>query len=163
MLEQEEHFPFNDLIEIHVLNLERLPPDGEGRLIDWLRFLKAETEEEFKMVTEKNPMIHEAYCKLQVMSEDEANRMIYEARLKAQRDEYSRMNGARQKGLQEGIQEGIRKGLQEGLQKGIQKGREEGQKEIILRMAEHGMPAKDIAAVTQVSEQQISDILKEKI
>jgi predicted transposase YdaD len=28
------------------------------------------------------------------MSEDEANRMIYEARLKAQRDEYSRTQGA---------------------------------------------------------------------
>jgi hypothetical protein len=49
------------------------------------------------MLAEKNPMIKEAYCKLQEMSEDEANRMIYEARLKAQRDEYSRIQGARQK------------------------------------------------------------------
>jgi predicted transposase/invertase (TIGR01784 family) len=32
------------------------------------------------------------------MSEDEANRMIYEARLKAQRDEYSRLQGAFRKG-----------------------------------------------------------------
>jgi predicted transposase/invertase (TIGR01784 family) len=81
--------------------LERLPAEGEGKLLDWLRFLKAETEEEFKMLAEKNPMIEEAYCKLQVMSEDEANRMIYEARLKAQRDEYSRMQGALRKGRQE--------------------------------------------------------------
>jgi predicted transposase/invertase (TIGR01784 family) len=84
-------------------------------------------------------MIQEAYCKLQVMSEDEANRMIYEARLKAQRDDYSRIQGA------------------------LRKGREEGREEIILRMAEHGMTNKDIAAVTQVSEQQINDILKEKV
>jgi predicted transposase/invertase (TIGR01784 family) len=147
MLEKEEHFPFNDLMEIHVLNLERLPPDGEGKLIDWLRFLKAETEEEFKMVAEKNPLIHEAYCKLQVMSEDEANRMIYEARLKAQRDDYSRMNGA--------------------LQKGIRKGREEGElnatRRIVLEMSKKGLDIKTIAAVTHVSEQQINDILKEKI
>jgi hypothetical protein len=47
------------------------------------------------MATEKNPVIQEAYCKLQVMSEDEANRMLYEARLKAQRDEYSHIRGAR--------------------------------------------------------------------
>jgi hypothetical protein len=47
-------------------------------------------------------MIQEAYCKLQVMSEDEANRMIYEARLKARRDEYSRTQGALRKGLTEG-------------------------------------------------------------
>jgi predicted transposase/invertase (TIGR01784 family) len=92
------HFPFNDLMEIHALNLKRLPADGEGKLLDWLRFLKAETEEEFKMLATKNPIIEEAYCKLQVMSEDEANRMIYEARLKAWRDEQSRLQGARNEG-----------------------------------------------------------------
>jgi predicted transposase/invertase (TIGR01784 family) len=105
MLEKEEYFPFNDLMEIHVLNLARLPEDADGKLADWLKFLKAEKEEEFKMLAEKNPMIHEAYCKLQVMSEDEANRMLYEARLKAQRDEYSRIQGARREGLDEGRRE----------------------------------------------------------
>jgi predicted transposase/invertase (TIGR01784 family) len=53
-------------------------------------------------------MIQEAYCKLQAMSEDEANRMVYEVRLKAQRDEYSRVQGARQEGLTEGRQEGLK-------------------------------------------------------
>jgi predicted transposase/invertase (TIGR01784 family) len=38
------------------------------------------------------------------MSEDEANRMIYEARLKAQRDEYSRTQGAFRKEQQEGLE-----------------------------------------------------------
>ncbi|MDR1306583.1 MAG: Rpn family recombination-promoting nuclease/putative transposase [Treponema sp.] len=159
MLEKEEHFPFNDLMEIHVLNLERLPPDGEGRLIDWLRFLKAETEEEFKMIAEKNPMIHEAYCKLQVMSEDEANRMIYEARLKTQRDDYSRMNGAHQRGLQEGIE----KGREEGREEGQKEGELRATRKIILEMGKKGLDVKTIAAVTQVSEQHINDILKEKI
>jgi predicted transposase/invertase (TIGR01784 family) len=105
MLEKEEHFPFNDLMEIHVLNLARLPEDAEGKLADWLKFLKAETEEEFKMLAEKNPVINEAYCKLQVMSDDEANRMIYEARLKAQRDEYSRIQGALREGWLEKARE----------------------------------------------------------
>jgi predicted transposase/invertase (TIGR01784 family) len=104
MLETEEYFPFNDLLEIHALNLARLPAEGEGKLLDWLRFLHAETEEEIRMLAEKNPMIAEAYCKLQAMSEDEANRMIYEARLKAQRDEYSRIQGALKKGRMEGLE-----------------------------------------------------------
>jgi DNA-directed RNA polymerase specialized sigma24 family protein len=52
MLEEEEHFPFNELMEIHVLNLERLPEGEDGKLADWLRFLKAEKEEEFKMVAQ---------------------------------------------------------------------------------------------------------------
>jgi predicted transposase/invertase (TIGR01784 family) len=133
MLEKEEHFPFNDLMEINVLNLARLPAEGEGKLMDWLRFLKAEREEEFKMIAAKNPIINEAYCKLQVMSDDEANRMIYEARLKAQRDDYSRMQGARR----------------------------EGREEIILQMAKHGMGIKDIAAITHLSEQEVGGILKQ--
>jgi predicted transposase/invertase (TIGR01784 family) len=66
------------------------------------------------MVVEKNPVIQEAYCKLQVMSEDEANRMLYEARLKAQRDEYSRIRGAREEGLEEGREEGRKEGLDKG-------------------------------------------------
>jgi predicted transposase/invertase (TIGR01784 family) len=136
MLEKEEHFPFNELMEINVLNLERLPVDEESKLMDWLRFLKAEREEEFKMLAAKNPLINEAYCKLQMMSEDEANRMIYEARLKAQRDDYSRMQGARREG------------------------REEGRVEIILQMAKHGMDIPAIAAITHISEGEIRGIVK---
>jgi predicted transposase/invertase (TIGR01784 family) len=132
MLETEEHFPFNDLMEIHALNLERLPAEGEGKLLDWLRFFKAETEEEFKMLAEKNPMIQEAYCKLQAMSEDEANRMIYEARLKAQRDEYSRIQGARQEG------------------------RKEERKEVARALKVFGDPVEKIAQVTGLSIDEIS-------
>jgi predicted transposase/invertase (TIGR01784 family) len=132
MLELEEHFPFNDLMEIHVLNLERLPADGEGKLLDWLRFLKAETEEEFEMLATKNPMIAEAYCKLQVMSEDEANRMIYEARLKAQRDEYSRLQGA------------------------LQKGRKERDREIARNLKQLGISIEQIAQATSLSPDEIA-------
>jgi predicted transposase/invertase (TIGR01784 family) len=106
MLEKDEHFPFNELMEIHVLNLARLPKDAEGKLADWLKFLKAETREEFKMLAERNPVINEAYCKLQVTSDDDEKRMIYEDRLKAQRDEYSRIEGALREGRQEGRREG---------------------------------------------------------
>jgi hypothetical protein len=70
------------------------------------------------MLAERNPVIREAYCKLQVMSEDEANRMPCEARLKAQRDEYPRVQGARQEGEANAI------------------------KKIALEMNKHGMDAK---------------------
>jgi predicted transposase/invertase (TIGR01784 family) len=97
-----------------------------------------------KMVAAKNPLINEAYCKLQEMSDDEANRMIYEARLKAQRDDYSRMQGALRKGLEEGEA----------------KGRREERAGIILQMAQHGMAVKDIAAITHLSEREVGGILK---
>jgi predicted transposase/invertase (TIGR01784 family) len=69
------------------------------------------------------------------MSEDEANRMIYEARLKAQRDEQSRIQGA------------------------LKQGWTEGRKEIISQMAEHGMDAKAIAAITHLSEREVNSII----
>jgi predicted transposase/invertase (TIGR01784 family) len=84
------------------------------------------------MVAEKNPMIEEAYCKLQVMSEDEANRMIYEARLKAQRDEYSRTQGA------------IRKERQEGLEK------------VARNLKALGVPVETIAQATGLSVDEIA-------
>jgi predicted transposase/invertase (TIGR01784 family) len=102
MIEKDEHFPFNDLMEIHVLNLAKLLKIEDGKLADWLKFLKAEVEEEFNMLAMKDPMINEAYCKLQVMSNDEATRILYQARLKAQRDEYARIQGARLEGKLEG-------------------------------------------------------------
>jgi predicted transposase/invertase (TIGR01784 family) len=131
--------------------------DRSSAVAGWkplLRFLKAEKEEEFKMLAEKNPIIKKAYCKLQEMSEDEAARMLYEARLKAQRDEYSRIQGALRKGREEG--------WKEGREEGLEKGREEGEaavRRIILEMGKSGMDAKTIAAVTHLSGQEITRIL----
>jgi predicted transposase/invertase (TIGR01784 family) len=144
MLEAEEHFEFNGLMEIDVLNLEKLPVEGEGRLWEWLRFLKAEGEEELKMVAERNEVIREAYCKLQEMSEDEAARMVYEGRLKAQRDEYSRIEGARREGWTEGLKEG----------------EAEATRNIIREMGRNGMDPKTIAAITHKGEGEDISILK---
>jgi predicted transposase/invertase (TIGR01784 family) len=160
MLEETEHFAFNELMEIHVLNMARLREEDEGKLADWLRFIKAEGEEEIKMVAEKNPIIKEAYCKLQEMSEDEEARMLYEARLKAQRDEYSRIQGALREGRREGREEGRQEGIEEGIEKGRQEGMEQGSKEKAIRIAQYlknsGMPVEQIALATGLSQEEIT-------
>jgi predicted transposase/invertase (TIGR01784 family) len=70
--------------------------------------------------------------------------MLYEARLKAQRDEYSRIQGA----------------LREGRREGMEKGREEGSKEKAIRIAldlkKIGMPVEQIALVTGLSPKEIN-------
>jgi predicted transposase/invertase (TIGR01784 family) len=86
------------------------------------------------MIAAKNPMIEEAYCKLQVMSEDEANRMIYEARLKAQRDEYSRIQGA------------------------LREGQEKERKEIATKMKKRGTPINQIVEDTGLSPGEIANL-----
>jgi predicted transposase/invertase (TIGR01784 family) len=117
--------------------------DEDSKLVDWLKFLNAE-EEEFKMLPEKNPMIKEAHCKLQVMSEEDANRMLYEARLKAWRDEYARIQGARQEGRQEGLREGRREALQDELRR------------LALNLKKMGMPAEHISQGTGLPLEEIA-------
>jgi predicted transposase/invertase (TIGR01784 family) len=66
------------------------------------------------------------------MSNDEANRMIYEARLKAQRDEYSRLQGA------------------------IQEGEKKGRKEVARTLKALGDPIEKIARATGLSPGEIA-------
>ncbi|MDR3313896.1 MAG: Rpn family recombination-promoting nuclease/putative transposase [Oscillospiraceae bacterium] len=106
MLEQQEHFPFNDLMEIDVLDLTRIPAAESDRLTNWMRFIRAERKEDFEMAANTSPLIREAYAYLAELSEDEENRLLAEARLKAQRDEYSRVTGARKEGLEQGLEQG---------------------------------------------------------
>jgi flagellar biosynthesis/type III secretory pathway protein FliH len=164
MVEKDEHFPFNDLTEINVLNLEKLPAEEDSKLVDWLRFLKAEGEEELEMAAERNPVIQEAYCKLQEMSEDEANRMLYEARLKAQRDEYSRIQGALRKGREEGWEEGRGEGREEGLEKGreegLEKGREEERGEAVKKLLAYGMTPEQVSQALQLPPDMVRQYVK---
>jgi predicted transposase/invertase (TIGR01784 family) len=95
------------------------------------------------MAAVKNPMIDEAYRKLQVMSKDAVNRRLYAARLKAQRDEYSRIQGARKEGWEDGQKEGEANAT----------------RKIVLEMGKNGLDITTIAAITHLSEQGINRIL----
>ena len=62
------------------------------------------------MVTEGKPAIQKAYNNLQIMSLDEENRRLYEAREMFLHDQATRMYEAKE----EGLEEGMKKGLEEG-------------------------------------------------
>jgi predicted transposase/invertase (TIGR01784 family) len=74
------------------------------------------------------------------MSNDEANRMIYEARLKAQRDEYSRIQGA----------------IQEGRTEGEKEGRKERTNEVARTLKALGIPVETIVLSTGLSPDEIA-------
>jgi len=104
MLEKEEKFLFNDLQEIHVLDLSRILNEKNELLSDWLKFINSESEEEFMAVAQKNKAIAAAYDELKVLSADKEQRMRYEARLKMQRDVWAFEDAARREGMQQGMQ-----------------------------------------------------------
>ncbi|MCL2054637.1 MAG: Rpn family recombination-promoting nuclease/putative transposase [Oscillospiraceae bacterium] len=77
----------SDLIEIHTLELNKLPDNFDGtELCDWAKFIAAGSEEELEMVANRNTQISKAVVKLRELSADEKARDMYERQEKARRD-----------------------------------------------------------------------------
>ena len=95
---------YTDLLEIYVLELKKLPPEQkeEPLIIKWMRFLAAESREDFEKMAGEDNYINEAYEVLQMLSADERKRLEYEARQKAIRDYDSQMSSSREEGIRIG-------------------------------------------------------------
>lgn len=87
---------YTDLLEIYVLEKE------EPLIIKWMRFLAAESREDFEKMAGEDNYINEAYEVLQKLSADERKRLEYEARQKAIRDYDSQMSSSREEGIRIG-------------------------------------------------------------
>ena len=108
---------FTDIIEIHTLELRKLPEGADGtELYDWAKFIAADTEEELNMISERNPQVAQAVVKLRELSADERARDLYERREKARRDQAMWKRWERQQGLEQGLQQGLEQGLLQGEQ-----------------------------------------------
>ena len=134
---------YSDLMELHVLELSKLPPEqqNETDIMKWMRFFGGKCEEDFKKMAEKDEYIGEAYEVLKNMSEDEIKRMEYEARQKAIRDYNSYMHSAERRGIKLGRDEGIEIGRNEG----IKLGREALLKQQVKKKLSKGQSVKVIA------------------
>jgi len=89
-----------DNLEIHTLEIpkarkmfEDTAPKNE-QLLNWMKFLDVKTEEELTVLAQKSPAMKKATLRLLELSADEKARQLYEARLKEQRDNYAREQGA---------------------------------------------------------------------
>jgi predicted transposase/invertase (TIGR01784 family) len=93
-----------DVLEIHTLELPKLPVEikKEDLLLFWLMMFKAHRLEEYEMLAAKNPTIGKTVDILKKLSADDKARLAYEAREKARRDEFARINEARNSGKIEG-------------------------------------------------------------
>lgn len=114
-----------DDLQIHLLQLPKLRVTAQNvyhasPTERWAYFLgNAEhlTQEDIRRLF-PDEEIAEAAGVLKMISQTPENRYLYEARLKAQRDEESRMRKALQDGLEKGREEGRSEGLQEGVRAG---------------------------------------------
>ena len=86
----ENNVTFTDLFEIHTLEIPKIGESDSTPLWNWMKFLDVKTEEELRMIAVKNPVIEKAAMRVLELSADEKARMLYEDRLKAQRDRWAR-------------------------------------------------------------------------
>jgi predicted transposase/invertase (TIGR01784 family) len=76
-----------DVMEINILEPKKLPLEPKGeRLFNWGQFFRAETPEELAMIAEKDPVIAEAAALVMELNEDDAERMLADARWKWEMD-----------------------------------------------------------------------------
>ena len=98
---------FTDILEIHTLELPKLPAEADGsELWTWLEFINAESEEELKMLLKKEPKMRGPVETLLAVNRDPATRALYEAREKERRDNRARERYALQQGEAKGRAEG---------------------------------------------------------
>ena len=105
-MRDEKGRDFSDLLEVHTIELNK--PLSGGRMDDWIRLFKAETEEEITMLEAetKNPGILEAIKEVREMGMGRALRLLREAKLKEIRDRNARDAYVRMEGQNEGRAQG---------------------------------------------------------
>lgn len=147
--EDNENIKYTDILEIHVVELPKLPQKNDGTdLYDWIRFIKAKDKEEFEMLAKQSNYLTKAYETLEEISADKQKRMEYDARQKALYDYNTMIIESLERGRAEGRAEGEAKGRAEGEAKGRAegeaKGRAEKEKELKAQMIADGIDEKII-------------------
>jgi predicted transposase/invertase (TIGR01784 family) len=132
-----------DLVEIHSLELRKLPESTDGTdLYNWARFIAANSEEDMTMLAESSPQLSRAVVRYRELTADERAREIYEYREKARRDYNSEIKWAKEQGIQQGIHQGENIKALSIAQNALLK----------------GMPIADIADITGLTFKEIEDL-----
>ena len=146
---------YTDLMELHVLELKKLPPEdqNEDGVIRWMRFLGGKSRKEFEDMAEKDEYIKEAYEDLKKLSLDEQKRLEYEVRQKAIRDHNSQMKSAERRGEKRGIEIGEKRGIEIGTQSTL--------KRLVRANAESGKSLEEIAEFLELDLSEVQRLMEE--
>ena len=140
--EDERKLKYSDKLEIHICELPKLRKYAhpETELLNWMRFINAEKEEEMEEMAERNGYIQAAYDDLKMLSADEQKRLAYEERLKAERDYASLVYENWERGKKEGLRQGMETGIKQGMQtKTVQ---------VVLRLLDKGFSPEETAEMS---------------
>ncbi len=144
-LRDGQGYVFSDVLEIHILELKKKLKEN-GTVEEWLRFFRADCEEDLEMIRTKNPGILEAIREVREMSLSRRLRIRYEAHLKQIRDEKAWKAYERAEARKEGLAEGRTVGLAEG------------RSQIIRNMIRQNISDQEIIRLSGCSEEELKKI-----
>ena len=108
--ETEEQTLLDELLEIHFLDLTKLPKENLTSLEKWLMFIKTDSKEERSMLSQGNPVMAKANKVMDIFYLDEQERKRYEAAWEYESDRLSMISESERKGLERGLAEGEARG-----------------------------------------------------
>lgn len=146
---------YTDLMELHVLELKKLPPEdqNEDGVIRWMRFLGGKSRKEFEDMAEKDEYIKEAYEDLKKLSLDGQKRLEYEVRQRAIRDHNSQLKSAERRGIEIGEERGEKRGIEIGTQSTL--------KRLVKANVESGKSLEEIAEFLGLDLSEVEKMSKE--
>lgn len=142
--EYETHERLDESLEIHFLELPKLNNTFQrNELLDWLRFINAESKEEITLLAKQNEHIRDAKDILDVISKSEANRALYFSRQMAIHDAATREALAKE----------------EGEAVGEARGEAIGEAKTIKAFLSAGLEREAIIKMLRISEERLKEIL----
>ena len=112
------------------------------------------------MAAEGKPAIQKAYNNLQIMSLDEETRRLYEAREMFLHDQATRMQEAKEEGLEEGLMKGKEQGLVEGKEQGVKEGKQQERETVAKNLLSLGMDNEFVIKATGLDKLDIEKLKK---
>ena len=183
--EQQKDLYKTDLVEkiypeYYLIKVKNFNDISKDTLDEWINFLKNEEIPEHPKAKGLLKAKQELdYLKMQDQERDQYDSYKYERHHEASVYESTYVLGNKmgmregkligrkegmekgiEKGMEKGIKKGMEKGIKKGMEKGVEKGRKEREKEVAINLLKSGIDQKVIQASTQLTDQELSDLIE---
>ena len=156
--ENYKNMILTDYFQVVIIELskatEEYKNNKEDGMLQWMMFLDNPEDVEVKKIMENNKEIKEAKNELDKISQDEIMRRIL-LKEKLMRMDMKQME-------KEAVEEGMKKGMEKGIEKGKIEGEKKEKIETAKRMLEKNIPIETIIEVTQLTEKENNEIIKNR-
>lgn len=112
-LRDERGRQFSELFEVHIIELKKIPPEGDP-LREWVRLFHAKSEEDLCRLEKESDRMQNAISVLRSMNLYQNWKWLHEYKLKYKRDQHAREAYVRDEGVEIGKEIGRQEGRQEG-------------------------------------------------